>query len=219
MDIFCIGDIHGVLDKFNKLWKLAKPSKDNLIIFLGDLVDRGPNSSGVVQRVLDLKKSGFNIVSLMGNHEDMFIRFLNEREKKNDESDEYYSAQDVFFYNGGRATTRSYKYNFPKSHIDFIKNMSLFFETDEFIFVHAGVKPGIPMKNQEKDNLLWIRNEFFENGHKLGKTVVFGHTPTFIINGSDEPFITEDKIGLDTGCVFGGKLTGMQFPSKEYVAV
>jgi serine/threonine protein phosphatase 1 len=98
----------------------------------------------------------------------------------------------------------------PQTHIDFFSSLHLFYETDKFIFVHAGLKPGVPLAQQKKSDLLWIREEFINTDQSLEKTVVFGHTPFA------SPLVEKDRIGIDTGAAFGGKLTCVELTEMKF---
>ncbi len=208
--IFAVGDIHGRLRLLDELLA-ALPldwSRDKLV-FLGDYIDRGPDSKGVIERLLSLEESGLDTVFLKGNHEIMLRDYLEGRNKER------------FLLNGGKATLRSYALpgqapgdvSLPQSHLDFMGRLRLYFETNDTIFVHAGLKPGVPLKDQGPEDLLWIREEFFSSGFDWGKTIVFGHTPF------EEPFREGRLIGLDTGAGYGGRLTCLVWPDLEFVQV
>lgn len=208
--IFAIGDIHGCMDKLGMLIDLLDfaDARDTLV-FIGDYIDRGPHSFEVVEYLIRLKKRHQNIVFLKGNHEDMLVKYL--------------SGVDRFTYlaNGGRQTLDSYlkqdrkpkTFPIPDSHLEFFKSLVLFFETDQYIFVHAGLKKKIPLNLQNTEDLLWIRNEFIQSDYDFGKQVVFGHTPF------PKPLVLPNKIGIDTGAVYGNKLTCVQLPELEFYQV
>jgi serine/threonine protein phosphatase 1 len=194
---FAVGDVHGCRLKLDRL--LAKidwrPENGELLIFLGDYIDRGPDSFGVVETVIGLKNSHPNeVILLKGNHEQMFINFITGQ-------DEILLAS-----NGVAFTVRSYNanYPFPPAHFQFYQDLILYYETNDHIFVHAGLRPGIPLKLQSEIDCLWIREEFLTSDYDFGKTVVFGHTPL------REPLICPGRAGLDTGAVFGGPLTCLE---------
>lgn len=193
--ILVIGDIHGCLEKLKKLiQKIDYNPKQDKLIFLGDYIDRGPDSSGVIEFVLDLNKKSENIICLIGNHEAMFLNYLDGIEV------------DFFLMNGGINTINDYgtDENIPESHIEFLNNLKTYYETKTHIFVHAGLRNNIPLKEQSKEDLIWIRDGFIYSKYNHGKTVVFGHTP------QSKPLLTELKIGIDTGAVFGGDLTCLE---------
>ncbi|MDR3153130.1 MAG: serine/threonine protein phosphatase [Deltaproteobacteria bacterium] len=202
--IFAVGDIHGCCQKLEKLLdKLDwRPENREELVFLGDYIDRGPDSFGVVEMVRSLKEDWPREVTVLkGNHEQMFVNFITGRE-------------DVSLrHNGTAFTMRSYDRNksFPVSHFRFFLNLELYRETETHIFVHAGLRPGVPLARQTEEDCLWIRNEFLESYYDFGKTVVFGHTPF------REPFIMPGRAGLDTGAVFGGPLTCMEILSGRLI--
>ena len=202
--IFAIGDIHGCLWSLEKLLNILPVNwgKD-LVIFLGDYIDRGPDPRGVIEKILELKEFYKDkIITLKGNHEWMFERFLKGIDI------------DVFLYNGGGMTLKSY-YNkegyleIPEEHLKFLRELKLYYETEDYIFVHAGLRPGKELKEQSEEDLLWIRESFYFSEYKFSKTIVFGHTPF------PAPLILDDRIGIDTGCVYGGALTAIELPEKK----
>lgn len=198
--IYVIGDIHGCLDPLRGLMAQLRPSEADEVIFLGDYVDRGPDSQGVIEYLLTL--SG-RYTFLMGNHERMFLDFLQGKERA------------LFLYNGGTATLDSYGglRGIPAAHLAFLDRLRLYYETQEYLFVHAGIRPGIPVQEQDERDLLWIREEFYASSGRFPKTVVFGHTPM------REVLMDEDRIGIDTACVYGNKLTCLILPSRDVIQV
>ncbi len=206
---FAIGDIHGCLNKLAALIGLIRVDwAEDTLVFLGDYIDRGPDSKPVVDYVIELREKHGRVVCLRGNHEAMFLNYLDRREEQ------------IFLWNGGRETLRSYgidpeaedrKTGIPAKHLEFFRALSPFYETEKYLFVHAGVRPGIPVKLQDPHDLIWIRHEFFMAEHGLEKTVVFGHTPF-----QREPFVGEKMIGIDTGAVYGGTLTCLELPDMKF---
>ena len=207
--IFAIGDVHGCLGKLQTLITNidADPQKDTLI-FIGDYIDRGISSREVIDYVIGLKKEYKKVVCLLGNHEHMFIHYLAGVDK------------DMYLENGGTATIHSYgislsdepkkrKAKIPLEHRHFLESLLLHYETEDYIFVHAGMKPGLPLGEQTMHDLLWVRNEFIDAEDDFGKMVVFGHTPL------SYPLIMPNKIGIDTGAVYGGKLTCVELPAVK----
>ncbi|MBN2437680.1 MAG: serine/threonine protein phosphatase [Deltaproteobacteria bacterium] len=205
--IFAIGDIHGCNHKLKQL--LARIRPDPLIdsvVFVGDYLDRGPDSRGVIETLLDLKKTFPHLICLRGNHESMFLNYYLEGKD-----------EQLYMINGGGITLNSYGLTladaragsgFPEDHLRFLAALPFHHETEAYIFVHAGLRPGIPLAGQSPEDLLWIRNEFIDSDWDFGKTVVFGHTPL------REPLFQENKIGIDTGLVYGGRLTCIELPSR-----
>ncbi len=206
-NIFAIGDIHGCFDKLRALMAQLRVNKEeDILIFLGDYIDRGPQSMDVVDYLLRLSQNGYHTVFLKGNHEAMFRNYLSGRDKLS------------FLVNGGGETLDNYMQNIdrskdlviPPSHIDFLQSLRLYYETDSYIFVHAGLAPKVPLDQQREKDLLWIRDSFIHSTYDFGKIVIFGHTPF------NEPFVTKNKIGIDTGAVYGNKLTCIELPAQEF---
>lgn len=208
--IFAVGDIHGCLDKLIALMELINvdPQRDTLI-FLGDYIDRGPESKGVIDFLIKLAQRHGETVFLKGNHEQMFDFYLNGTDRL------------WFLANGGQSTLDSYVRGdtppgtplIPRAHLDFLENLKYYHETDEFIFVHAGLKANIPLARQDEWDMLWIRDEFIFSDFDFGKRVVFGHTPFY------EPLVLDNKIGIDTGAVYGNKLTCVELPEVNFYSV
>jgi serine/threonine protein phosphatase 1 len=207
--IFAIGDIHGCLGKLEALMQNidANPQNDTLI-FIGDYIDRGKSSREVVDYIILLKSEYKKVVCLLGNHEYMLIRYLEGLD------------EDMYLENGGIATLHSYgirlsddpekrKAKIPREHREFFESLLPYYETRNYIFVHAGLKPGLPLRQQTMSDLLWIRHEFVDTEDDFGKMVVFGHTPL------NYPLIMPNKIGIDTGAIYGGKLTCVELPSVK----
>lgn len=203
--ILAIGDIHGCLNKLEALMSTInwRPEED-ILVFIGDYVDRGPDSAGVIEYILGLKKQSERIICLMGNHEALFLDFI---EGKNEE---------LFISAGGRPTISSYggtDKGVPRSHFEFLKSLVYYYETEDYIFVHAGLRDGIPLAEQDREDLLWIRSEFLWSDYNHDKRIVFGHTPF------RRPLIQTNKIGIDTGAVYDGRLTCVELPRARFYSV
>ncbi|HDP24465.1 MAG TPA: serine/threonine protein phosphatase [Deltaproteobacteria bacterium] len=208
---FAIGDIHGCLNKLDELISKIDPRREDTFIFLGDYLDRGDHSKEVVEYLVDLSKE-VDCVFLRGNHEDMFFEYL-----------EYGTNEGIFFANGGRRTVESYLGSLdgitndqvaralPESHRDFFAGLAWYYEDDHYIYVHAGVKSSIPIASQDRHDLLWVRDEFIFSPTGLAKKVIFGHTPFW------RPMVKPDKIGIDTGAVYGGVLTAVELPQETFI--
>ena len=205
--IFAIGDIHGCYDRLKTLMdKIPIDLSRDTLVFIGDYIDRGPNSVEVVEYLMKLKKRVPEVIFLKGNHEDMLDKFI--------------TGADRFTYllNGGQQTLDSYMtkpvqsdfYPIPPDHMDFFKSLRLFYETEEFIFVHAGLRPRVPLESQKPQDMLWIRDKFISTRHDYGKRVIFGHTPL------KKPLVEPNKIGIDTGAVYGNALTCVQLPDLVF---
>ncbi len=207
--IFAIGDIHGCLEKLSMLMRKMKIDHQNdTVVFIGDYIDRSEFGPEVVDYVIRLQSEYKKVICLMGNHEQMLANYLEGVD------------EDMYLTNGGRITLHSYgillsddveerKRKIPVSHRVFFESLLPYYETDDYIFVHAGLKPGVPLKEQTIDDLLWIRHEFVGSEYDFGKTVVFGHTPL------NHPLINKNMIGIDTGAVYGGKLTCVELPEVK----
>ena len=206
--ILAIGDIHGCNDRLGQLLvRLGVEMQTDTLIFIGDYIDRGPDARGVIETLLQIRQASPKAVFLKGNHEELFLNFYCEGR---DET--------LFLCNGGANTLASYGLTvaeartgrgIPQSHLDFISSLRLTHEAEGYLFVHAGIRPGIPLVDQVPEDLLWIRYAFIESDEDFGRTVVFGHTPL------REPLIEPNKIGIDTGAVYGGRLTAIELPSGE----
>jgi len=205
--IYAIGDIHGCADKLRRLIdQLAIDPKQDQLVFVGDYIDRGPDSFEVVDYLLGLKIIFPNVVFLKGNHEQMLEDYLAGPDKL------------TFLINGGQATLDSYLRHrpspqgpvFPLRHQVFFRGLRLFYETENYLFVHAGLKPKVPLAQQHPGDLLWIRSQFIYSDVDFGKQVVFGHTPF------PEPLVQANKIGIDTGAVYGHQLTCVKLPDLVF---
>lgn len=207
--IYAIGDIHGCADR---LWALheaiaedfaRRPVESAVLLHLGDYVDRGPDSAGVVARLVsgDLV-AGVRTVNLMGNHERTMIDALEGAGA---------SATD-WMISGGRealaswggdpdAPRPSWPACVPAAHMDFLRGLALSHQVGGYLFVHAGIRPGVAIGQQTAQDMLTIRNSFLYSESAFGAVVVHGHTPR------GAPELRRNRIGIDTGAVFGGKLT------------
>jgi serine/threonine protein phosphatase 1 len=203
---FVIGDIHGCLDMFKELMDKIDwdPYRDDLIL-LGDYIDRGRKSKGVVDYIIGLKKLSPNIQCLMGNHEDLFLNYIEGEDEGS------------FLFNGGVNTLTSYyeggSRDIDPDHISFFKSLLITVELDDYYIVHAGMKPEVRAEDQSVQDKLWIREPFIFSEYDFGKKVIFGHTPF------SSPLIMKNKIGLDTGAVFGNKLTCLEIPAMKFYDV
>ena len=185
-----IGDIHGCLRAFETMMEVVNPKREDLVVTLGDYVDRGPQSCGVIETLLEMKET-HHLVTLMGNHEIQMIRALETRQD-----------QERFLSGvcGGQDTLDSYGGGFedvPESHWEFIRATKLYHELEEYILVHAGVESNLPVDQQDQETYYYQRF-YCQRPHQSGKTVVCGHT----IQG-DLPTNLGYAICLDT-CAFGG---------------
>jgi len=203
--LFAIGDIHACPDELDAILKAIKPVAGDTVIFIGDYVDRGPSARDAVERLIEFSHEPCESVFLKGNHEDMMLSFLGLPG----------NYGDSFLLNGGAATLDSYGVaqadlerateRIPERHLNFFRNLAVSYLRPPYLFVHAGVMPARQLDEQTVEDLLWIRQEFIFNPHEIGHTVLFGHTPMREVM-VDLPY----KIGIDTGLVYGNKLTCLE---------
>ncbi len=208
--IFIVGDIHGCLDPLKRMMDKIKwrPEKDGLI-FLGDYIDRGVDSKGVVDFIIEISDSSPYVQCLMGNHENILLDFLSSGDPR------------LLLLNGGMTTLESYQAEergetdalIPPEHVAFFQDLFLYIELDDYYVVHAGFRPGVEVEKQSTEDLIWIREPFIFSDHDFGKKVIFGHTPLA------EPLVMDNKIGLDTGAVYGNKLTCLEIPRMKFHSV
>lgn len=214
--IYAIGDIHGRADLLGSL--LAQIRRDEAIrapaqttiIFLGDLIDRGPDSAGVIDLIIGLQTQ-YKVRGVAGNHEEMFLASL--------ESDDVLRK---FLAYGGREMVLSYlgdvdEYNrlsipelrerlpqiIPSSHIAFLRELEDMIVIGDYVFVHAGIRPGVPLDCQDPRDLRWIREGFLDDDRDTGRVVVHGHTI------SENVDIRSNRVGLDTGAYLHGRLSAL----------
>jgi serine/threonine protein phosphatase 1 len=219
--VYAVGDIHGRRDLLARLHaailadraerEREAPGLRNVLVYVGDYVDRGPESFAVVDGLVYAPLPGFEIHCLKGNHEDLLIRFLADG-----------SLGEAWMYNGGVATLESYgvdvfrlahesdplgrlrlefRKSVPESHARFFAGLELRHEEGDYLFVHAGVRPGVPLDAQSEQDLLWIRHEFLASDADFGKVIVHGHSIQW------EPDVRPNRIGIDTGAFHTGRLT------------
>lgn len=180
-----ITDIHGELGKLNNLLAKIDIKPDDTFVFMGDYIDRGPDSKGVVERVIELSEK-YNCITLIGSHE---YALLHAKE------DSYYNS--LFWNYGGPETVQSYGGHFDnilKTHGDFYRSLKFYHLTEKYLFVHAGINPRYSLEDQIETDLVYIRSAFYMNKHNLPQKIIFGHTEF------DEPQIQDDKICIDLGC-------------------
>lgn len=208
--VYAIGDIHGCAARLRSLHRAiaqdvaARPIPRTVLVHLGDYVDRGLDSAGVLDLLADGSLPGVSrVVNLMGNHEELLLTAL---------ASESPDSVGVWLDNGGTATLASWGIPagtppqawlglVPPSHLAFLQGLTLSYRLDGYLFVHAGVRPGVTLGQQSREDLLWIRQPFLSWPDRLGAIVVHGHTP------EDGPIVRLNRIGIDGGAVFGGRLT------------
>ncbi len=223
--IYVVGDIHGRVDLLSRLHSHIQDDVNlsmqnrHLIVYLGDYVDRGETSKTVIDLLLDEPLEGFETIFLKGNHEQMMLGFM-----------ENTAVGAMWLHNGGDATVYSYgvrmanpssadhryfemqqalREKLPDRHLEFFRDLDLYHIEGGYLFVHAGVRPGIPIEKQTSEDLLWIRQEFIASQADHGHCVVHGHTIF------SEPEIRPNRIGIDTGAFFSNVLSCLVLEGTE----
>ncbi len=206
--IYAVGDIHGSLSKLQQLIARCEQhaaGRPMTFVFLGDYVDRGPDSAGVIRTVIELQSSlGDRVIALKGNHEAIALGVIDGTLPA-----DYWLAQ------GGTATLRSYGVQsareLPRDHVEWLRSLRLSHDDGRRFFVHAGIDPNKPRDAQDEHDLLWIREPFLFDRRDYGRLIVHGHTPL----KTRAPDLRSNRLNLDTGAVFGGALTAAVFESAE----
>ncbi len=214
MITWVIGDIHGCLNQLNiMLDKLNEAGWDRLI-FLGDYIDRGPDSKGVIDTIMSLQKDfGLDkIIALKGNHEDMCLH--NYAYKNNLDR----QLGGAWSCNGAKQTIDSFNafggYEpIPDEYLEWMNNLPLMCEDENAYYVHAGFLPEVEPAYQLEEDMLWIRHEFLNSDYDWGKPVIFGHTPVKLVQDLG------NKIAIDTGCVYGEYLSAYCVEAKKVLKV
>ena len=182
--IIGISDIHGEYEKLCRVLEKIAPKKDDTLVFMGDYIDRGKKSREVVDKIIDMKNV-CNCVYLTGSHEYAMLHA---------KSDEYYNY--LFWNYGGDATAESYGGfdNIMKVHGNFFNSLKFYHIIGKYLFIHAGVRIGVPLEEQSEEDMVYIRSAFYTKRHHLPYKIIFGHTEF------DSPQVQADKICIDTGC-------------------
>jgi serine/threonine protein phosphatase 1 len=223
MKTFALSDIHGCYDELMALVARLplEPERDR-VVFLGDYVDRGPDSRRVVEQVIDWAARYPHWVFLQGNHEDELLNALQYGGR-------VHGWFDLWYRQGGRETLRSYlpqgwnrfwRHRFqagdviPEAHLAWLAARPRYFEDDAYIYVHAGLKPGKTPQETDPQDLIWIRDEFLDSDYDWGKKVIHGHTPTW----HSEPDVRANRINIDTGLCYSprNKLTAIELPAERF---
>ncbi|API51118.1 serine/threonine protein phosphatase [Rhizobium leguminosarum] len=189
---FAIGDIHGCIDPLRRMIdRIEAYAPEGTVVFLGDYIDRGPDSKSVLDRIIAGPSEPWRWICLKGNHEDMMVAA-------------YAGGQSraVWLGNGGLETEISYGGRVLPQHLQWAADRPLMHVDRHRIFVHAGVDPKFSLDRQSQDDLLWMRFVAGEPGEYWGKHLVHGHTPSM-----SNPMTTGNRTNIDSGCVFGGKLS------------
>ncbi len=221
--LVAIGDIHGQAEKLDRLLEKISPTANDQLVFLGDYIDRGPDSRGVIERLLLLQAEFPHTIFLRGNHDQMLLDALVEvglrsAPRLRDLSPIFKAESSgsdcrIFWGNGGRSTLRSYGLDnvavgIPQNHIDFLAATQLLWRYKNFLFVHAGLAEGRSDEEQDLNTLLWER---YSPLGQNGEIHVVGHHPT--MNG--EPLFETRRYSLDTGVAYGRPLTACNVLNRE----
>ena len=212
--VYAIGDVHGRLDLLQKLWAMiesdaAHTHLHSTVIFVGDYVDRGRDSKGVIDFLISIMEQG-NVVCLRGNHDQAVLDFIGDAKfyrtwkpfgapetlvsygvmpPRFDDEAAFEKARDAFVA------------NCPRSHLDFLRSLPYCHEVGGYFFVHAGVRPGVPFKDQDPQDMLWIREDFLFSRADFEKVVVYGHTPV------EQAGRRGHRLSVDTGAYATGRLS------------
>jgi serine/threonine protein phosphatase 1 len=205
---YAVGDIHGSLDKLQTLMARCNAhaaGREQTFVFLGDYIDRGADSSGVISFLIDLQAGlPARAIALMGNHEAMALAVIDGL-----------CDAGLWLPQGGAETLHSYGVDracdLPRAHVDWMRSLPLRHDDGRRFFVHAGIRPGKPLAAQSEEDLLWIREPFLSDRRDHGRLIVHGHTPTT----SGSPDRRQNRLGLDTGAVYGGPLTAAAFADSQ----
>ena len=223
--IYAIGDIHGRADLLADMHHYVAadaakyPDHRLVLVYLGDYVDRGLESKSVIDLLLDSPLPGFEIVHLMGNHEEMLLDFLDDQNRGRGWLD-IGGAATLLSYGvrmndrqppAGRLATaqEGLKACLPQRHLEFLRDLRLYHSEGDYLFVHAGIRPGIKLEDQKARDLLWIRRNFLESTANHGQIVVHGHSVTW------EPEVQPNRICIDTGAFATGVLTCLILDGSE----
>ena len=206
--VYAIGDIHGSLQKLRDLITLCERHADGRLatfVFLGDYVDRGPDSRGVIETLMDLQsRQPDRVIALKGNHEAFAIGVVDGE-----------IEPEFWLLEGGTATLRSYHINdardLPDEHVAWLRSLPLCYDDSQRFFVHAGIDPDKPLGAQSDHDLIWIREPFLSDTRDYGRLIVHGHTP----QTDGIPDFRGNRLNLDTGAVFGRPLTAAVFTSAQ----
>ena len=225
--VYAVGDVHGRLDLLEPLIAAIRKDAERsagetrpILVFIGDYVDRGPDSRGVIDKVLALQDEGvFEVRALKGNHEEQMLSFLGDP-TAGPPWLQFGGAETLLSYgvippvgrsdpDGWEATRLALDAALPASHRSFLEGLELAILCGDYVFVHAGVRPGVPLIEQSEHDLLWIRDDFLSSDRPIEKIVVHGHTP------EPEPFIGRNRIGIDTGAYATNVLTAVRLCGTE----
>lgn len=225
---YAVGDIHGRADLLAGMLELledraasdARANGPPIVVFLGDYVDRGPDSAVVVEMLLSGRPEGFERRFLMGNHEAAMLAFLQDPMGHRDwigygglETMQDYGVEQPPSAGATddelRAVAEVFRKEIPSTHMRFYEELEIGMTIGDYAFVHAGVDPDRPLTDQSPKDLMWIRDRFLEDKRRLEKIIVHGHTPVEV------PYVDHRRICVDTGAYVSGRLTAARFEGQE----
>jgi serine/threonine protein phosphatase 1 len=227
--VYAVGDIHGRLDCLDDLIGQIRRDDhdrgpaDTHLVFLGDLVDRGPDSRLVVDRLIELAASGIRMTVLKGNHEEVFLRAAGGDVKATRFLTRIGGKQTVLSYGVSKEAYEACDFdeltgllasNVPLEHLQFMESFEDHVRVGDYLFVHAGLRPGVPLGEQSPADLRWIRAEFLDSSIDHGLVVIHGHSI------ADEVQVRANRIGIDTGAFATGRLTaiGLEGDSRWFLS-
>ncbi len=220
--VYAVGDIHGcyhllkgVLEKIDKDMQKRPDIENTSLIFLGDYIDRGPDSKKVIDEFTKDKKDNIQRIYIKGNHEDTLLQFI-ENPSVLDSWQHYGGLETLYSYGvdmrlvqkGNEAVRDAFLSALPEKHFKFYHDLPTSFLLGDYFFCHAGIKPDVPLDQQEDEDLMWIRNEFLQSTEDYQKVIVHGHTPV------KAPEIWKNRINIDTGAYASGKLTCLRLEGE-----
>ena len=222
--LYVVADIHGQLTQLTRALSLIEQDggREGSVVFLGDYTDRGPDSRAVIDTLIEGRDAGRNWQFIKGNHDRMFCYFMEEEPREDPRLRSGLTWRHDRL--GGAMTLASYGVNItaspakihaearekvPAAHIEFLEAAQLYIETEAFICVHAGLRPGTSLEDQLEDDLLWIRGDFLESDEDFGKLIVHGHTVV------DFPEHRGNRINLDGGAGYGRDLWPARFDGQD----
>jgi serine/threonine protein phosphatase 1 len=222
--VYAVGDIHGRLDLLKQLWEMieadaADAPLHKVVVFIGDYVDRGPDSKGVIEFLINARLKGGVVLCLRGNHDQAVLDFMADanfyRNWKTFGAPETLMSYGVRppLFDKEEELERARKelvQKCPEKHVKFLISLPYSHEIGGYFFAHAGARPGVPMDDQDPQDLLWIREDFLSSRHGFDKVVVHGHTP------EEKPRRRAYRIGIDSGAYATGHLTALVLEGTEH---
>lgn len=222
--VYAIGDVHGCLDELRQLEQLIQADAagvegEKWLVLLGDYIDRGPRSAQVIDYLLAPPPEGFRRFTLAGNHEQMLLDFL-AAPRRHPDWLAYGGVETLASYgiDAGDEQTRAataamaLEARMPQVHLDWLRQLPVSLELPGFFFVHAGIRPGLPLAEQDESDLLWIREPFLDGPGAPGLVVVHGHTP------ETQPVVRPWRVGIDTAAFATGKLTAARIDAAGRIS-